>query len=79
MPEAVWINPLLAANPVATAETAPQTGAVPALTGEPSGAEVGSKVGGCLPTCVALDPAEHRTTIAGCWDCWHDTSASVVI
>jgi putative transposase len=79
VPEAVWINPPLTANPVATTETAPQTEAIPALTGEPSGAEAGSRVGGCLPTCVALDPAEHRTTIAGRWDCRHDTSASVVI
>ena len=79
VPEAVWINPPLAANPVATTETAPQTEAISPLTGEPSGAEVESRVGGCLPTCVALDPAEHRTTIAGRWNCWHDTSASVVI
>ena len=32
-PEAVWINPPLAANSVATTETAPQTEAIPALTG----------------------------------------------
>jgi putative transposase len=56
VPEAVWINPPLAANPVATTETAPQTEAIPALTGEPSGTEAESRVGGCLPTCVALDP-----------------------
>lgn len=79
VPEAVWINPPLTANPVATTETAPQTEAISPLTGEPSGAEVESRVGGCLPTCVALDPAEHQTTIAGRWDCRHDTSASVVI
>jgi putative transposase len=78
VPEAVWINPPLAANPVATTETAPQTEAILALTSEPSVAEAGSRVGGCLPTCVALDPAEHRTTIAGRWDGRHDTSASVV-
>ena len=78
-PDAFDPEPPLAANPVATTETAPQTEAIPALTGEPSGAEAGSRVGGCLPTCVALDPAEHRTTIAGQWNCWHDTSASVVI
>jgi putative transposase len=34
----------------------PQTEAIPALTGEPSGTEAESRVGGCLPTCVALDP-----------------------
>ena len=74
-PEAVWINPPLAASSPAATETATHTAAIPALTGGSSGAQAVSRVGGCLPTCAALDPAEHRDTIARCWDCRNDTNA----
>ena len=72
VPEAVWINPPLPASSLAAAETATQTAAIPALTGESSGAQVGSRVGGCWPTCAALDAAEHRNMIARRWDCRND-------
>ena len=72
VPEAVWINPPLPASSLAAAETATQTAAIPALTGESSGAQAGSRVGGCWPTCAALDAAEHRNMIARRWDCRND-------
>jgi len=72
VPEAVWINPPLPASSLAAAETATQTEAIPALTGESSGAQAGSRVGGCWPTCAALDAAEHRNMIARRWDCRND-------
>jgi putative transposase len=75
VPAAVWINPPLLVNSAATAETATHTEAIPALTGNPSGAQVVSRVGGCLPTCEALDAAEHRTMLAGRWDCRNDPPA----
>jgi len=67
--EAVWINPPLSGLLPEQAETATQTEAIPALPGNLSGAQAVSRVGGCLPTCEALDTAEHRTIIAERWDC----------
>ena len=72
VPDAVWINPPLPATPVTTAATATHTEAIPALPGNPSGAQAASRVGGCLPTCEALDAAEHRTILAERWDCRND-------
>ena len=69
-PDAVWINPPLTAAPVTTAETGAHTEAITALTGDMSGAQVGSRVGGpCpLPTCAALDATcapEHNCLSLG--------------
>ena len=69
-PDAVWINPPLTKAPVATAETDAHTEAIPALTGDMSGAQVGSRVGGLcpLPTCAALDATyapEHNCLSLG--------------
>ena len=75
VPDAVWLNPPLPATPVTTAATATHTEAIPALTGEPSAAQAESRVGGCLPTCAALDAAEHRTMLAGRCDCRNDPPA----
>ena len=75
VPDAVWINPPLPATPVTTAATATHTEAIPALPGNPSGAQAASRVGGCLPTCAALDAAEHRTMLAGRCDCRNDPPA----
>lgn len=74
VPEAVWINPPLLASSPAAIETATQTEAIPALTGASSGAQAESRVGGGLPTCAALDAAEHRDMIARRWDCRNDSS-----
>ena len=74
VPAAVWINPPLPASSPAAAETATQTEAIPALPGASSGAQAGSRVGGGLPTCAALDAAEHRDMIARRWDCRNDTN-----
>jgi putative transposase len=75
LPEAVWINPPRNADDGPTTETATHTEAIPAITGDPPGAQTGSRVGGCLPTCAALDAGEHRATIACGWDCRNDPSA----
>ena len=63
LPAAVWINP-----PTTSLHSA---GGLPtdfsllsAITSQPSGAQAGSRVGGILPTCAALDAGEHRTIIA---------------
>jgi len=75
LPEAVWINPPLTTADGTTTETDTQTEAIPAITGGLSGAQPGSRVGGSWPTCEALDAGEHRTIIAGRWDCRNDPSA----
>ena len=69
-PDAVWINPPLTADPVTTAETGAHTEAISALTGDLSGAQVASKVGGPCPspTCAALDATcapEHNCLSLG--------------
>jgi hypothetical protein len=74
-PEAVWINPPLAATSPDATETATHTEAIPALTDGSFGAQAVSRGGGCLPTCAALDTAEYRDTIARCLDCRNDTNA----
>lgn len=78
VPVAVWINPPLPADSPAVAETATETAthteAITALPGDSSGAQAVSRVGGCLPTCAALDSAEHRSTIARRCDCPNDTN-----
>jgi putative transposase len=79
LPEAVWINPPRNADDGPT--TAPRghpathTEAIPAITGDPPGAQAGSRVGGCLPTCAALDAGEHRAITACGWDGRNDPSA----
>ena len=77
VPDAVWINPPLPASSPAGAETAAETAthteAITALPGDSSGAQAVSRVGGCMPTCAALDTAEHRNTIARRCDCRIDT------
>jgi putative transposase len=75
LPEAVWINPPLNSGDRIMTETDTQTEAMPAITGASPGAQAGSRVGGCLPTCEALDPDEHRVIIACGWHCRNDPSA----
>jgi putative transposase len=75
LPDAVWINPPGSGAQSAHTETATHTEAIPALPGNPSGAQAVSRVGGSLPTCEALDAAEHRTIIAERWDSRNDERA----
>jgi len=72
VPEAVWINPPLNFDRGSIAETLAHTEAIPAVTGDPSGAQAVSRVGSCWPTCAALDSGEHRTIMACGWDCRND-------
>jgi hypothetical protein len=75
LPQALCINPPQNADDGPTTETATHTEAIPAITGDPPGAQTGSRVGGCLPTCAALDPGVHRATFACGWDCRNDPAA----
>jgi putative transposase len=63
LPAAVWINPPVVSHG-RTGESEPETSPLPAIPSSLSGAQAGSRVGGFLPTCAALDADEHRTIIA---------------
>ena len=78
LPGAVWINPPTTADDGAS-ESEPETSPLLAIPSRPSGAQAGSRVGGPLPTCEALDAAEHRDTIGHRWQGGDHTATATVI
>ena len=77
LPDEVWINPPSSSHRDG-GESEPETSALPAIPSHPSGAQAGSRVGGGLPTCEALDADEHRSTIGQSWQRSDHTTLATV-
>lgn len=78
LPGEVWINPP-AISHGGSGESEPETSSLPAIPSPPSGAQAGSRVGGALPTCEALDDDEHRSTMGHRWQRDNHTEIGTVI
>jgi hypothetical protein len=77
LPGEVWINPPTTSND-GVGESEPETSPLPAIPSRPSGAQAGSRVGGPLPTCEALDADEHRKTMGHRWQKGDQTATATV-
>ena len=78
LPSQVWINPPTLSNSDAS-ESEPETSPLLAIPGQPSAAQAGSRVGGSLPTCEALDADEQRSIMGHRWQKGNHTTVATVI